>query len=124
MSTVESIVRTCKNAAGDIIAVQTITVTFKPITSVEANGLALVTANSLSSDRFRRGASIKLSTKVSYKSGGSRTISSIDTTGGFSSTVQANNDISTVVYAGVAPTNDVTVPVTAMGGVFKVGDTV
>lgn len=123
-SLMDKITRTCKNGAGDVVAVQTISVLLKPLDPVNAAGMNLVEADSISTNRFLRGARITLHTRKSLKSGASRTVATVETTGGFDSRTESGGDVTTVTYAGVAPVNDVVVPVSTLGGVIKVGDSV
>jgi hypothetical protein len=124
VSVLDTITRTCRNAAGDIIATQVITVQAYTNTGVNSAGMSLVTSDGLSTNRFKRTAVVKLSTTKSPRSGASSTIANIQTEGKYDSRTEDGGDITTVTYAGRAPVNDVVVPVTTLGGVLKVGDSV
>lgn len=124
VSVLDTITRTCRNAAGDIIATQVITVQVYTAQGVNAAGMSLVTSDGLSTNRFKRTAVVKLSTTKSPKTGASATIANVTTEGRFDSRTEDGGDITTVTYAGVAPVNDIVVPVTTLGGVLKVGDSV
>lgn len=123
-SLMDKITRTCRNAAGDIVAIQTISVIIKPLDPVNGAGMNLVDPQSISTDRFLRGARITLHTKKQLKSGASRTIATVETSGRFDVRTESGGDVTTVTYTGVAPVNDITVPVSTLGGVLKVGDAV
>lgn len=123
-SILDRITRTCKNAAGDVVAIQVITVVVKPLDPVNAAGMSYVTPESISTDRFKRGARVSLQTDLTLKSGASRVIATVETTGSFDSRTESGGDITTVTYEGIPPVNDIIVPVSTLDGVFKVGDSV
>lgn len=124
VSVLDTISRICRNAAGDIVATQIITVQAYTVQTVNGAGMSLVTSNSLSTNRFKRTAVVKLSTTRSPRSGASTTIANIVTEGKFDSRTESGGDITTVTYAGIAPVNDIVVPVSTLTGVLKVGDAV
>ena len=123
-SVLDTITRVCKNAAGDIIATQTISVLVKPLDPINSSGMNFVNSESIDNRRFYRGARVTLHTELSLKSGASRAVSTVETAGGFNSRTESGGDITTVTYTGIAPVNDITVPVSTLSGVIKVGDTV
>lgn len=124
ISVLDTITRTCRNAAGDIIATQVITVQTYTVQNVNGAGMNLVRSNSLSTDRFKRTAVVKLSTTRSPRTGASATIANVVTEGRFNTRTEADGDITTVTYAGTAPVNDIVVPVSTLSGLLKVGDSV
>jgi hypothetical protein len=123
-SVLDRIVRTYRNAAGDVIATQTISVVLNYIDGVNAAGMALQTSDSQSTNRFRRTASIKLKTVRSPKSGASATVATVVTEGSFDSRSESSGDVVSVTYTGTSGQNDLIIPVNALGGVLKVGDSV
>jgi hypothetical protein len=124
ISVLDTITRTCFNGAGDVIATQVITVQAYTIQGFNAAGMNLVTSDGLSTNRFKRTAVVKLSTTKSPITGASSTIASIQTEGKYDARTESGGDITTVTYTGRAPVNDIIVPVTTLGGVLKVGDSV
>lgn len=124
VSTLDTITRTCKNAAGTIIATQIITVQAYSVAAINTAGMNLVTSDGLGTNRFKRTAVVKLNTQRSTVTGASAVIATIQTEGRFNTRTEGSGDIETVTYTGIAPVNDIIVPVSTLGGVFKVSDSV
>lgn len=125
VSLLDIITRTYKNAAGDVIATQTLSVFSGTVMTVNGAGMSLVTSDSLSTNRFKRTATWRLSTTLSPKTGASTTIATVVTSGKFDSRTESGGDITTVTYSGSSDVeNDITVPITLLDGVLAVGDTV
>ena len=123
--TLDTIKRTAYNADGDVVAVQTINVSTLDVDQLDRSGSALVTPASFTTARFKRVARIgEVQTTKSISSSGSETITSITTTGRFTSHAVSGNDVTAVTYSGNSTANDIVVPVGTLPGVLKVGDTV
>lgn len=123
-SILDVITRTYLNAAGNTIATQTLSITSYPVNSVNTSGMNLTTADGLSTNRFLRRATIRLKTTTTTSTATSKVIASVVTSGRFNVRNESGGDVINVVYSGVAPQNDIIVPVTEMAGVFKVGDSI
>jgi hypothetical protein len=123
-SVLDVITRTYKNAAGDTIAIQKISVRVETISTQNRAGMNLTTPESLELTRFKRTGRPVLTTSRSIKSGASAVISSVVTEGSFDTYTVVSSDITEVVYVGVSPVNSLTIPVNSLSGVFKIGDTV
>lgn len=123
-SLLDKIVRTCLNAAAETIAVQTINISVSTISTVSGSGAMLVTPESVETTRFKRTARPTLFTEKRYVTSGGRVVAKVLTSGAYDSTTIVSNDIESVVYNGVSPVNNIEIPVTALQGVYKVGDTI
>lgn len=131
LNTADKIVRVCKNAAGNIVATQTISVTFDTVSTVDGRGHPLSTPeatgqNGATIKRFMRTATSRLiKTERSLLSAASRAITTIETTGNFNTRTEASNDVVSATYLGDGLlVNNVTVGVNTIPGVFKIGDSV
>lgn len=124
-SILDTIVRTYKNGAGDVIATQYISVQLRYIDGLDSNGMALVNDESSTTSRFRRTGKPVLRTVRSPKSGASAVIASVVTEGSYNTRSESGNDVVSVTYTGnSSEVNDLTIPVNALSGVFKIGDTI
>ncbi len=124
VSILDTITRTYRNSANDIIATQIITVQCYTVCTANGAGASLYTEKSLSTDRFKRTAQIRLSTTRSPKSGASGIITSITTEGKFNTRSESGGDIDSVTYTAEEPVNALTIPVRQLTGVFTIGDSV
>jgi len=123
----DTIIRTCKNAAGETIAVQRLSVIVKTVGTENVAGQNLVTVESLDTRRFKRTGIIKLvQSRPANTSLSDRTVATVDVEGSFSSyTLDSNNDVTTVTYTSpVTEVNDLTLPVNTISGIIQVGASV
>jgi hypothetical protein len=119
----DTIIRTYRNGAGDIIAIQKIIVDQDFIDAHAASGMIMV-GKEPGENRFKRTALIKLQTQLSPKSGASATIATVVTSGSYSSRAESGGDVVSATYAGDLFSNDLEIPVNTLDGVFAVGDTI
>lgn len=124
-SSLDTIIRIYKNAAADVLAIQSISVVIKKVDGINAAGMALVTDESITSLRFRRTATFHVTTERFINLAVSRVISSIDTSGNFNSYTSSAGDVTSVTYTGAASVeNDIVFAIQNNTELFHLGDSV
>ncbi len=123
-SQLDTITRICKNAAGLVVAVQTLTVVSRTISTMDPSGSNLITADALSTRRFLRTASVNVDTEKFVVPDGDQDIDSVETSGSYDSYTVASSDVATVTYTGISPQNSITLGISGDTRVLGIGDTV
>jgi methylthioribose-1-phosphate isomerase len=120
----DTITRICKNSDSVALAIQEINVRAATISTVNRAGMSLVTASSLSTDRFKRTGTVKLaSTTFLNTQSANRAITSVEVSGRFDSfTKDGDQDVETVTYSGDDVVNDLVFGINNIPGVIRVGD--